>query len=93
MAAASEAEDECEKLMRDRIALRQSILKAAFEGRLVPQDPADEPASALLARLREGGSGALASRGRRGKKRDRFETSELPLIAARGGRPSAMPGE
>lgn len=32
--------------------LRQSILKRAFEGRLVPQDPTDEPASALLARLR-----------------------------------------
>jgi type I restriction enzyme S subunit len=35
--------------------LRQSILKAAFSGQLVPQDPADEPASALLARLRAGG--------------------------------------
>jgi type I restriction enzyme S subunit len=34
--------------------LRQSVLKAAFEGRLVPQDPADEPASALLARLHNG---------------------------------------
>ncbi len=32
--------------------LRQSILKRAFEGRLVPQDPRDEPASALLARIR-----------------------------------------
>lgn len=31
--------------------LRQSILKAAFSGQLVPQDPRDEPASALLARL------------------------------------------
>lgn len=33
-------------------ALRQSILKQAFSGRLVAQDPADETASALLARLR-----------------------------------------
>jgi type I restriction enzyme, S subunit len=32
--------------------LRQSILHAAFTGRLVPQDPSDEPAAALLARLR-----------------------------------------
>ena len=33
-------------------ALRQSILRTAFAGRLVPQDPADQPASALLARVR-----------------------------------------
>jgi type I restriction enzyme S subunit len=33
-------------------ALRQSILKKAFAGELVPQDPADEPASELLARIR-----------------------------------------
>ena len=32
-------------------ALRQSILKDAFAGRLVPQDPQDEPASDLLARI------------------------------------------
>ncbi len=32
--------------------LRQSILKWAFEGKLVDHDPADEPADALLARIR-----------------------------------------
>jgi type I restriction enzyme S subunit len=33
-------------------ALRQSILKDAFAGKLVPQDPTDEPAADLLARIR-----------------------------------------
>ena len=33
-------------------ALRQSILKKAFFGQLVPQDPHDEPASALLGRIK-----------------------------------------
>ena len=33
-------------------AQRKNILQAAFSGQLVPQDPADEPASALLARIR-----------------------------------------
>jgi type I restriction enzyme S subunit len=33
--------------------LRQSILERAFSGRLVPQDPNDEPASVLLKRIRQ----------------------------------------
>lgn len=35
-------------------AQRQNILRAAFAGELVPQDPSDEPAAELLARIRAG---------------------------------------
>jgi type I restriction enzyme, S subunit len=34
-------------------ALRQSILKQAFAGKLVPQDPNDEPAEQLIERIRQ----------------------------------------
>jgi len=48
--------DEVESLVarsRDRCSgLRQAVLRIAIEGRLVDQDPADEPASVLLERIR-----------------------------------------
>ncbi len=34
-------------------ALRQSILRTSFEGKLVPQDPNDEPADVLLEKLKQ----------------------------------------
>jgi type I restriction enzyme S subunit len=45
-------EDEINENLQLAQALRQSILKKAFAGQLVPQDPNDEPAAALLARIR-----------------------------------------
>lgn len=39
-------------VLKQSTAQRQNLLRAAFSGRLVPQDPADEPASALLERIR-----------------------------------------
>lgn len=38
--------------LKQSTAQRKNILQAAFSGQLVPQDPADEPASALLAQIR-----------------------------------------
>jgi type I restriction enzyme S subunit len=38
--------------LKQSVVQRQNILRAAFAGQLVPQDPSDEPASALLARIR-----------------------------------------
>ena len=59
-----ELEREVERDLMRCARLRQSILKWAFEGRLVDQNPSDEPASVLLDRIRAEREAAPARRSR-----------------------------
>jgi type I restriction enzyme S subunit len=52
-ASALSIADECSAIAKQADLLDQAILTKAFRGELVPYDPNDEPASALLARIRE----------------------------------------
>jgi len=79
-----EIEAQVEANLKRAARLRQGILKQAFEGKLVPQDPNDEPAEQLLARIRQqrqaastsgDGKPAARRRGRPGKS-----NATLPLF-------------
>jgi type I restriction enzyme S subunit len=59
--------------------LRQSILKRAFEGKLVPQDPTDEPADKLLERIRKEKAKREAEN-RREKKHRNKNSKQMELI-------------
>jgi len=66
--------DEIEKTVEQNLIqgeiLRKSILKKAFEGKLVPQDPNDEPAEKLLERIKaEKAQQQTSDKAARGRKR------------------------
>lgn len=71
---ANETQDALNKSVLRADRLRQSILKLAFEGKLVPQDPSDEPASVLLERIKVEKTKEPPRRGRRN------DTSQMRLI-------------
>ena len=52
--AADAMEAEIDAALNRADALRQSILKKAFTGQLIPQDPNDEPADVLLTHIKAG---------------------------------------
>lgn len=71
-----EVEAEVEVNMKRASRLRESILKRAFEGTLVPQHPNDEPATALLVSIRQERTRREqdAQRTRRSKRRKSQDT-------------------
>jgi type I restriction enzyme, S subunit len=54
-----------ERAQRRSATLRRAVLEQAFRGKLVPQDPSDEPASMLLERIRAERAAAPPSSRRR----------------------------
>lgn len=54
--------------LKQSAAQRQNILRAAFSGQLVPQDPNDEPASELLSRIRAERTERVAVKKPRGRQ-------------------------
>jgi hypothetical protein len=52
LSVADEVGRTVERSLAQAERLRQSTLKKAFEGKLVPQNPEDEPASVLLEKIR-----------------------------------------
>jgi type I restriction enzyme S subunit len=60
--------------------LRQSILSLAVRGKLVPQNPKDEPASELIKRVGLKQAGSIRQRtARRGEAKERLSEDEIPF--------------
>ena len=64
--------------------LRQSILKQAFSGKLVPQDPNDEPASVLLERIQNEKEYQQRKQRKKTAKSKARDTDDYPLLALAG---------
>lgn len=64
-----------EHSLRRAERLRQSVLKRAFEGKLVTQDPTDEPASVLLDRIRSERAVSFTARGGERRRSRRAQTA------------------
>ena len=83
LSVADETEKTVKQSLKQSERLRQSILKKAFEGKLVPQDPSDLPASVLLGRIKEEKAKDEAekkSKSKRKKERSKEKYEQMRLI-------------
>lgn len=82
LSIADATEQTIEQGLKQAERLRQSILKQAFAGKLVPQDPSDEPAEVLLARIREERAKRDAAPSKKSKPRPRrkSEGEQIELL-------------
>lgn len=58
-----------DRALNDAEKLKQAVLKKAFSGELVPQNPDDEPASVLLARIRAARAAEQRANPKKGKRK------------------------
>jgi type I restriction enzyme S subunit len=78
MSVASEIASAIDGNLKRTERLRQAILRKAFAGQLLPQDPSDEPASVLLERIRE--ERAVASGAKRAMVRAHRRRATPPVV-------------
>ena len=58
-----------DRALNDAEKLKQAVLKKAFSGELVPQNPDDEPASVLLDRIRAARASEQRANPKKGKRK------------------------
>jgi type I restriction enzyme S subunit len=83
LSVADKIEETITQSLKQAEALRQSILKKAFEGKLIPQDPSDEPVEKLLARIRTEKAAQTLVKGHAKRKGTGRKTTTSPPPSSR----------
>ncbi|MCW5931584.1 MAG: restriction endonuclease subunit S [Bacteroidetes bacterium] len=73
-------EETIENSLQQAEALRLSIIKKAFEGKLVPQDPSDESAEKLLERIRAAKGNGKPEKKKKAKAEKKVKTTKKKVL-------------